>query len=136
MQLSAKGVKMLELDLVDEMTINQAAKDFGNQPLDILINVAGTSGCHRLRVRHKHIQLMQQGLYYLWDEKPFSEQAPDDLLDHFKVNVVVLASFARFASSSICSFLRALLWSRRPFCLRCHFPLRLKLSTFRPTSQV
>jgi hypothetical protein len=31
----------------------------------------------------------QSGLYYLWDDKPFTEQSAEDLLDHFKVNVVV-----------------------------------------------
>ncbi|TLD24546.1 NAD(P)-binding protein [Venturia nashicola] len=67
-QLSAKGGKILELDLLDETSVNQAAKDFGHQPLDILINVAG--------------------LYYLWDDKPFSDQSADDLVEHFRVNVV------------------------------------------------
>lgn len=43
LQLGAKGAKILELDLLDEKSIVQAAEDFGHaQPLDILINVAGT----------------------------------------------------------------------------------------------
>lgn len=33
--------------------------------------------------------MMKVGLYYLWDDKPFSEQSAEDLMQHFKVNVVV-----------------------------------------------
>jgi NAD(P)-dependent dehydrogenase (short-subunit alcohol dehydrogenase family) len=40
-QLKALGAKVVELDFTDEQSINQAAKDFGDQPLDILINCAG-----------------------------------------------------------------------------------------------
>ncbi|KAF2421109.1 NAD(P)-binding protein, partial [Tothia fuscella] len=68
--------KLLELDFTIEETILQAAKDFGDHVLDILVNCAGDPLTHSLR------------LYYLWDDKPFTEQSADDLLSHFKVNVV------------------------------------------------
>jgi NAD(P)-dependent dehydrogenase (short-subunit alcohol dehydrogenase family) len=29
------------------------------------------------------------GVYYLWDDKLYTELSPDDLISHFKVNVVV-----------------------------------------------
>ncbi|KAE9986563.1 hypothetical protein EG327_004235, partial [Venturia inaequalis] len=92
-QLGAKGAKILELDLLDEKSIVQAAEDFGHaQPLDILINVAGTwswapAMSFRLLVRISTDD-DETGLYYLWDDKPFSEQSADDLVQHFKVNVV------------------------------------------------
>ncbi|KAE9965846.1 hypothetical protein BLS_007358 [Venturia inaequalis] len=92
LQLGAKGAKILELDLLDEKSIVQAAEDFGHaQPLDILINVAGTwswapAMSFRLLVRISTDD--ETGLYYLWDDKPFSEQSADDLVQHFKVNVV------------------------------------------------
>lgn len=55
--------------MIDEQSIIQAAEDFGSRPLDLLINVAG--------------------IFQLWDEKPFTEQSSEDLLRHFRVNVIV-----------------------------------------------
>jgi NAD(P)-dependent dehydrogenase (short-subunit alcohol dehydrogenase family) len=43
LQLKSTGAKALELDYTDENSINQAAKDFGDQHLDILVNCAGIS---------------------------------------------------------------------------------------------
>ena len=43
MKLLNLGCKIYELDLEDEGTVIQAAKDFGSYPLDLLINCAGTN---------------------------------------------------------------------------------------------
>lgn len=67
-ELLAKGIKTFEVDTTDENSINQAAKDFGDRPLDVLVNVAG--------------------VYQLWDDKPFTEQSAHDLMSYFQVNVV------------------------------------------------
>ncbi|KAI0857667.1 hypothetical protein F4860DRAFT_488522 [Xylaria cubensis] len=39
--LMKTGAKVLELDYLDESTIKQAAADYGDRPLDILVNVGG-----------------------------------------------------------------------------------------------
>ncbi|KAI8955725.1 hypothetical protein F4801DRAFT_277291 [Xylaria longipes] len=39
--LKQTGAKVLELDYLDESSIEKAAADFGDQPLDILVNVGG-----------------------------------------------------------------------------------------------
>ncbi|KAF2969162.1 hypothetical protein GQX73_g4406 [Xylaria multiplex] len=39
--LKGTGAKILELDYLDENTIKKAAADYGDQPLDILVNVGG-----------------------------------------------------------------------------------------------
>ncbi|KAF2114212.1 hypothetical protein BDV96DRAFT_577765 [Lophiotrema nucula] len=67
-KLKEAGVKTFELDYAQEKSINAAAKDLGDVPLDILINNAA--------------------LCCLWDDKPFTEQSAEDLLTHFKVNTV------------------------------------------------
>jgi NAD(P)-dependent dehydrogenase (short-subunit alcohol dehydrogenase family) len=78
------------LDFTDEQTISQAAKDFGSRALDILINCAGDLNTLQNYLNSFHlISNSLTGLYYLWDDKPFTDQSADDLLDHFKVNVIV-----------------------------------------------
>lgn len=67
-QLEEAGVRTFELDYADEDSIKAGARDFGNTPLDVLINSAAL--CH------------------LWDDKPFTEQSGEDLLTHFKVNTM------------------------------------------------
>jgi len=42
LKLEATGAKILEIDFLDESTIQQAAKTYGAEPLDILINCGGT----------------------------------------------------------------------------------------------
>ncbi|KAI1849677.1 hypothetical protein JX266_004626 [Neoarthrinium moseri] len=64
----AQGVRTFEVDVVDERSIRQAAEDFGEGPLDLLVNVAG--------------------VYHLWDDKRFTDQSAEDLMNHFQVNVV------------------------------------------------
>lgn len=80
---------MLEVDLTDEDSIIKAAKQFGDEKLDILINCAGTNS----QIPPKsdvHYMLMQLlGIYNTWDDKPFTEQTAEDLMWFFKVNVVV-----------------------------------------------
>lgn len=66
--LLRKCIKTLELDFIDEDSIIKASQEFGDQRLDVLINCAG--------------------VYHLWDHKPFTEQTAEDLIRHFKVNVV------------------------------------------------
>ncbi|KAJ3485578.1 hypothetical protein NLJ89_g11888 [Agrocybe chaxingu] len=61
-----QGIKPLEMDFTDEESIIAASKHFSDQPLDVLINCAG--------------------VYYPWDDKPFTELTADDLISHFKVN--------------------------------------------------
>ncbi|KAI9745078.1 MAG: hypothetical protein M1818_001356 [Claussenomyces sp. TS43310] len=61
-------LSLLELDVTDEDLIRLAAREFDQQSLDTLINVAG--------------------IYSNWDDKPFTELSPEDLVWHFKVNVV------------------------------------------------
>ncbi|KAJ8069653.1 hypothetical protein OCU04_000086 [Sclerotinia nivalis] len=39
--LEATGAKILEIDFLDEKSIANSAKDFGNQRLDVLLNVGG-----------------------------------------------------------------------------------------------
>lgn len=68
-QLLSKGIKSFEIDVTDEQSFDRAAKDFGDQTLDVLVNVAA--------------------IYNLWDDKPFTELAADDLTSHFQVNVLV-----------------------------------------------
>ncbi|KAI1504037.1 NAD(P)-binding protein [Biscogniauxia marginata] len=67
-ELLAKGIQTFEVDVTNEQSINQAAKDLGDRPLDVLINVAG--------------------VYQLWDDKPFTQLFAQDLMDQFQVNVV------------------------------------------------
>ncbi|KAI1098419.1 NAD(P)-binding protein [Jackrogersella minutella] len=64
-----KGIKTFEVDATNESSINRAAEDFGDGPLDVLVNVAE--------------------VYQLWDEKLFTEQSAHDLMSYFQVNVVV-----------------------------------------------
>ncbi|OCL04032.1 NAD(P)-binding protein [Glonium stellatum] len=66
--LVREGINTFELDLTDEDSIVRASQNFGERKLDVLINCAG--------------------VYYLWDDKLFTEQTAEDLLFHFKVNVV------------------------------------------------
>ncbi|KAH7406366.1 hypothetical protein DE146DRAFT_389384 [Phaeosphaeria sp. MPI-PUGE-AT-0046c] len=67
-QLKETGVKTFELDYLDGNSIKVAAEEFGDVPLDVLINCAAL--CHT------------------WDDKPFTEQSDEDLLSHFKVNTI------------------------------------------------
>ncbi|CAA7266133.1 unnamed protein product [Cyclocybe aegerita] len=67
-QMIQQGIKSLEMDFTDEESIIAASKHFSDQPLDVLINCAG--------------------VYYPWDDKPFTELTADDLISHFKVNTV------------------------------------------------
>lgn len=85
----------------------------------------------------------ETGLYYLWDDKPFSEQSADDLVQHFKVNVVVGTFLFRstLAFGAILSLFanhtyRVPSWSQRPFCPHCPFPPRPKSSISLQTLQV
>ncbi|OSS52463.1 hypothetical protein B5807_03049 [Epicoccum nigrum] len=39
--LKETGVDILELDLLDERSIEKAARDFGDRPLDLLLNLGG-----------------------------------------------------------------------------------------------
>jgi hypothetical protein len=32
-------------------------------------------------------------VYHLWDDKPFTELSPNDMVEHFQVNVVVSPCF-------------------------------------------
>ena len=41
-QLREKGINTLELDYTSEASIEEAAKTFGDRPLDVLVNCAGT----------------------------------------------------------------------------------------------
>jgi NAD(P)-dependent dehydrogenase (short-subunit alcohol dehydrogenase family) len=41
-QLKKQGVHTFEVDFTDEESIAAAAKAFGDKPLDILVNCAGT----------------------------------------------------------------------------------------------
>lgn len=47
-------------------------QDFGEGPLDVLMNVAG--------------------VYEQWDDRGFADLSADDLMGHFRVNVVVRTS--------------------------------------------
>jgi len=67
-ELLQEGINTLELDFTDEDSIIRASQEFGNRQLDVLINCAG--------------------VYHLWDHKLFTEQTAEDLMYHFKVNVV------------------------------------------------
>ncbi|KAI1082144.1 NAD(P)-binding protein [Whalleya microplaca] len=67
-ELWAKGIKAFEVDVTDEGSVIQAAENFGNHPLDVLINVAG--------------------VYHLWDDKPFTDLSTHDYLEHFQVNLL------------------------------------------------
>ncbi|KAK0701369.1 hypothetical protein B0T21DRAFT_417206 [Apiosordaria backusii] len=67
-ELKSTGVQTIELDYGDEASIIDAAKTLDGAKLDILINCGA--------------------IYNTWDEKPFIEQTADDLLSHFKINVV------------------------------------------------
>ncbi len=40
-KLKETGAKILEIDFLDEKTIVAAAKEYGSEPLDMLINCAG-----------------------------------------------------------------------------------------------
>ncbi|KAK5656993.1 hypothetical protein OQA88_3516 [Cercophora sp. LCS_1] len=64
--LKAAGVETFEVDFSDGESIKVAAQDFGDQPLDFLINC----------------------VYRLWDDMPAWEQSAEDLLHHFRVNTV------------------------------------------------
>ncbi|KAK0712712.1 hypothetical protein B0T26DRAFT_741712 [Lasiosphaeria miniovina] len=66
--LKGSGVHTIELDFTDEASINAAAQEYGNRPLGILVNCAG--------------------VYHQWDDKAFTELSAEDLMVHFKVNVV------------------------------------------------
>ncbi|KAK3325072.1 hypothetical protein B0H66DRAFT_547347 [Apodospora peruviana] len=67
-EMKEAGIKTLELDFTDEDSIKAAAKEYGDGPLDVLINCGG--------------------LYKLWDDKPFTEHSAEDLLEHFRVNTI------------------------------------------------
>jgi hypothetical protein len=41
LKLEATGATILEIDFLDESTIEAAAKQYGDKPLDVLINVGG-----------------------------------------------------------------------------------------------
>jgi hypothetical protein len=41
--LKNTGAAILELDYLDESTIEKAAAEYGDRPLDILVNVGGLS---------------------------------------------------------------------------------------------
>jgi NAD(P)-dependent dehydrogenase (short-subunit alcohol dehydrogenase family) len=69
LQLLSEGIRTFEVDVLDKGSIDRAAQDFGQGPLDILIYVAG--------------------LYHKWDDKAFSELSAADLLGYFQVNAVV-----------------------------------------------
>ncbi|KAL9622382.1 MAG: hypothetical protein Q9160_003225 [Pyrenula sp. 1 TL-2023] len=73
-KLAKIAKKSFEVDFTEEASIAAAAKSFGDHKLDILINCAG--------------------VYYLWDDKPFTEMSADDFLWFFKVNTLgpILAS--------------------------------------------
>lgn len=43
LQLEATGARILEMDFRDEASIQKAAADYGDGPLDCLINCAGRS---------------------------------------------------------------------------------------------
>ncbi|KAJ5721324.1 uncharacterized protein N7483_009258 [Penicillium malachiteum] len=40
-KLEETGAKILEMDFLDESTIEHAAREYGDQPLDVLVNVGG-----------------------------------------------------------------------------------------------
>ncbi|KAF2810713.1 NAD(P)-binding protein [Mytilinidion resinicola] len=42
--LQVTGASIIEIDLLDESTIEKAAKEYGDRPLDLLINLGGTHG--------------------------------------------------------------------------------------------
>ncbi|KAK3935297.1 NAD(P)-binding protein [Diplogelasinospora grovesii] len=95
LQLKTRGVNTIELDYTDENSIN-AAKGFGDRPLSILVNCAGDLAgvsCSFVSpsptlTRTLNSPRDNEGMYYAWDDKPFTEQSADDLLDPFRVNVV------------------------------------------------
>jgi short-subunit dehydrogenase len=64
--LEKTGAKILELDYLDESTIEKAAVAYGSKPLDFLINVGGLSP----------------------HPKPWNEQTNDMLVEKFRVMAV------------------------------------------------
>ncbi|RYC54948.1 hypothetical protein CHU98_g11257 [Xylaria longipes] len=65
--LKQTGAKVLELDYLDESSIEKAAADFGDQPLDILVNVGGLPP----------------------SPKPWQEQTNEMIVQKFRVMAVV-----------------------------------------------
>ncbi|KAF9554685.1 NAD(P)-binding protein [Agrocybe pediades] len=66
--IESTTVTALELDFTEEESIIRAASTFPSDSLDVLINCAG--------------------VYYMWDDKPFTELTAEHFLDHFKVNTL------------------------------------------------
>jgi hypothetical protein len=66
LKLEETGVRILEVDYLDESTIETAANAYGNKPLDMLINVAGISP----------------------HPKPWQEQTGDMMVEKFRVMAV------------------------------------------------
>jgi NAD(P)-dependent dehydrogenase (short-subunit alcohol dehydrogenase family) len=83
-------VETFEVDFTDEQSVDAAARALGDGELDVLVNCGGMAET-RARETHWLMCLLKRivGVYHLWDDKPYTEIASEDFMDHFKVNVMV-----------------------------------------------
>lgn len=60
-KLEETGARILEIDFLDESTIERAAREYGDQPLDVLVNVGG----RRTPVKHTFISFFNFNFRFL-----------------------------------------------------------------------